>query len=173
MPGTLGHLGSRFFEVVFASPLSDAEQAMVETWLTPGLAEAFFDQSAADQRHGYEAAVVVLGEGAGPDALVAALMHDTGKRHAALGVLGRVAASVLIKLGLPLTRRMRLYRDHGVSAATELAGAGAPPLAIDFAIHHHGDRPASIPPETWELLVHADQAKATKLGRSRISSSVT
>lgn len=173
MPGTLGHLGSRFFEVLFASPLSDTERAMVETWLTAGLGRAFFDQSAADQRHGYEAGKVVLETGGGPDAIVAALMHDTGKRHAELGVLGRVAASVLIKLNLPLPRRMRLYRDHGITAATELAGMGAPPLAIDFALHHHGDRPASIPPQTWELLVRADQPKATKLGRSRISSSVT
>ncbi len=160
MPGSLGHLTGRFFDVLMARPLVSAERALVETWLTDELAEIFFDQPQYDQRHGYEAALVVLGSGLEDDALVAALMHDSGKRHSGLGILGRVTASLLIKLRLPLTGRMKLYRDHGVGAAAELAALGAPPLAIDYALHHHGERPSTIESETWGVLSDADRANA-------------
>lgn len=173
MPGSLGHLSGRFFDVLLARPLDEAEQATIGLWLTPELSEIFFSQSPTDQRHGYEAGLVVIDGGATPDVVTAAVMHDTGKRQAGLGVVGRVVASILIRLGLALTGRMRLYRDHGVLAAKELAELGAPPLAVDFALHHHRNRPASIPEETWELLQKADQAKVANLGVSRISSGAT
>ncbi len=171
MPGTLVHLSSRFFDVLLAKPLDSAERATVEWWLpTPELIGIFFDQPVADQRHGYEAALIVLQSDADRDTVVAAVMHDTGKRHASLGLVGRVVASLLIKLRLPLTERMRLYRDHEITAARELAGAGAPPLAIDFALHHHHERPDSIPTEVWETLIQADQPKAARWSISGISS---
>ena len=170
MPGTLGHLSSRFFDVLFARPLDPAERATVETWLTPDLADVFFAQPIPDQRHGYEAALHVLGAGAEPEVIIAAALHDVGKRQADLGILGRVAASLFILLRLPLTRRMQLYRDHGMTAAAELATLGAPPLAIDFALHHHSHRPPSISPATWDLLLLADQPKAAHRGGLGISS---
>ncbi len=159
MPGTLGHLSRRFFDVLFSRSLDPAERATVETWLTPDLADAFFSQSAPDQRHGYEAGLHVIAAGAEPEVVIAAAMHDIGKRRADLGITGRVIASLFIMFQLPLTRRMRLYRDHGVSAAAELAALGAPPLAIDFALHHHSVRPPSISQDTWDLLLLADQPK--------------
>lgn len=170
MPGSLGHLSSRFFDVLLSRPLDVAERATVETWLTPELADVFFAQPGADQRHGYEAGLYVIAAGAEPEVVVAAAMHDVGKREARLGVIGRVIASLLIMTGLPLTRRMRLYRDHGVMAAAELAALGAPPLAIDFALHHHSRRPPSISPGTWELLLLADQPKTAHRKRVGISS---
>lgn len=173
MPGSLGHLSGRFFDVLLARPLDEAEQATIGVWLTPELSEVFFSQSPADQRHGYEAGLIVMDGGGNSDVVTAAVMHDTAKRHAGLGVLGRVVASVFIKLGLPLTERMRLYRDHGVLAAKELAELDAPALAVDFALHHHRGRPASINEETWQLLEKADQAKAANPGMSRISSGAT
>lgn len=173
MPGTLGHLSRRFFDVLFHKPLDTAERAAVELWLPSQLAGAFFAQSAPDQRHGYEAALCVLEAGADEDVIVAAAMHDIGKGPAHLGVPGRVVASLFIKLDLPLTRRMRLYRDHGMTAAAELAALGAPPLAVDFALHHHSSRPASIPAATWDLLVLADQPKPTRRKGSGISSGAT
>lgn len=162
MPGTLGHLSSRFFDVLLARPLDDAEAAIVETWLEGGLATVFFEQGPADQRHGYEAGLSILAGGGGPDAVVAAAMHDVGKRHARLGVLGRTLASVAIKLGLPLPERVVIYRDHGLVAAEELVELRAPDLAVEFARHHHGNRPASIDPHTWDLLIVADQPKTRK-----------
>lgn len=170
MPGSLGHLSSRFFDVLLSRRLDAAERATVETWLAPDLADVFFAQPGPDQRHGYEAGLNVVAAGAEPDVVVAAAMHDVGKRQARLGIFGRVIASLLIMAGLPLGRRMRLYRDHGMTAAAELAALGAPPLAIDFALHHHSGRPSSISPETWDLLVLADQPKTAHHKRFGISS---
>ncbi len=170
MPGSLGHLTNRFFDVLLAKRLTTAERATLETWLTEDLAGIFFAQPDYDQRHGYEAGVTVLGAGLGEDAVVAAVMHDTGKRHSGLGIAGRVVASLLIKLDLGLTRRMKLYRDHGITAAAELAGYGAPSLAIDYALHHHGSRPPTISAETWAILTEADRANAGYLKKPGISS---
>lgn len=173
MPGTLGHLSSRFFDVLFARPLSSAESATVEKWLSSELADIFFDQQPADQRHGYEAGLSILSQGGDHDVVVAAVMHDSGKRHARLGIVGRTVASLLIKAGAPLTARMRTYRDHGLIAAKDLADLGAPGLAIDFALHHQGERPASIPEQTWAMLVQADQPKPRFEARRRITSRTT
>lgn len=131
-------------------------------WLTPEAGAVFFAQGDADQRHGYHAALSVVAAGvADRDVIAAALLHDVGKRHVRLGIVGRSLASVLILLRLPLGERLAAYRNHGMVGARELAGVGAPALAIDFAMHHHGSRPPTIKPETWELLVQADQPPKT------------
>lgn len=157
MPGSLGHLTRRFFDVLFATPLDSGERAAIEGWLDSGQAWVFFSQSDPDQRHGFHAALVSIAGGAEPEVVRAALLHDVGKRHARLGVLGRSLASIAIRLGLPLTRRWRFYRDHGEISARELAGLGCEALIVDFARHHHGDRPPGIPCPTWDLLQLADQ----------------
>lgn len=162
MPGSLGHLARRFFDVLLAKPLSDGEREVVDGWLTPTTAPTFFSQSDADQRHGYHAATVVRDSGVHDPAVIrAALLHDVGKRHAGLGVIRRSLASVLIRLRLPLTRRMRIYRDHGAIGATELAALGCEPLTVEFARRHHDKRPEIIEPGTWELLQLADQPPKT------------
>ncbi|MGH3651138.1 MAG: HD domain-containing protein [Acidimicrobiia bacterium] len=131
---------------------------MVSARLTPELTELFFAQNHADQRHGHHAALSVIASGVDDgEVVIAALMHDIGKRHARLGIVGRSLASAFIVLGLPLTERMTAYRDHGLIGARELESVSAPPLAIDFAIHHHRERPESIDPGTWETLIAADQ----------------
>jgi hypothetical protein len=164
MAEPFGHLVRRFFEVLFARPLTRAERAAVESWLGPEMSAPFFAQAPPDQRHGYLAALAVIARGREePDVVAAALMHDVGKRHSGLGVLGRSLASVLIRLGLPLSERMKNYRDHGIHAARELAELDAPPLAIDFALHHHGKRPPSIDPDTWRALKDADQPAKPRL----------
>lgn len=144
----------------------------MSNWLHPRLQEAFFSQSAADQRHGYHAALSVIASGVSTDdVIVAALVHDIAKRHARLGAVGRSIASVCILLGLPLTERMRMYHDHGILGARELGALGAPSLAIDFSLHHHRERPPTIDPATWDTLVEADQPPkpSAMLGR-RITS---
>lgn len=159
MPGTPGHLVKRFFDVVSARSLNASERGAVEAWLTPQLADVFFAQNAADQRHGLHAAQVVVRGGGSSDTVVAALVHDIGKRHARLGAIGRSVASILIVFRLPLTERMRAYRDHGMTGAAELERLGAPSLAIDFALHHHRRRPPTIDPDVWDLLVAADEPR--------------
>lgn len=159
MPGAWTHLAARFYDFMTASRLARSERDTVRRWLGEEAAcEAFFAQPDADQRHGLHAALHVMAESPSRlDLIRAALLHDIGKRHARLGAVGRVIASIAIRLRLPLTPRLALYRDHGPVAAGELAGLE--PLVVEFARHHHSARPASIPAPDWELLVGADRAR--------------
>lgn len=126
--------------------------------LTERMLAVFRDQPVADQRHGLDAARSVMDAGyTEGDVVVAALMHDIGKRHSSLGLVGRSTASVMIILRLPMSTRMRAYRDHGELGADELSDLDAPRLAVDFARHHHGARPTSISGPVWDALVAADQ----------------
>jgi len=168
MPGSLAHLTARFFDVLTARHLDVAERATVDLWLAPELAEVFFDQQPPDQRHGYEAALSVIAQGFDTDdVVVAALLHDIGKRHSRLGVIGRSVASLMILGRLPLSDRMTMYRDHGIIGAKELAILGAPGLAIEFALHHHGPRPVGFDPATWNALEHADEPAKARSGRGQ------
>jgi putative nucleotidyltransferase with HDIG domain len=161
MPGSPGHLSRRFVDVLFSTPLDVAERAAVENWLDSGQAWVFFSQPDTDQRHGFHAALVAIAGAGETDVIRAALLHDVGKRHARLGVLGRTFATIAIRLGLPLTTRWRLYRDHGETAARELESLGCEGVIVDFARHHHGGRPLDIPTATWNLLQLADQPPKT------------
>ncbi len=158
MPGTWAHLAKRYWEGMRSAPLSPREQAWVDSCLTDPERAAFGEQAVADQRHGYEAArgaEAVLG--ADRSAVRAALLHDIGKRHARLGLVGRAVASVAIRLRLPLWERARLYRDHGPIGAGELSAWGAEPLVVEFARSHHGTRPPDIEHAVWEALRETDK----------------
>lgn len=85
-------------------------------------------------------------------------MHDVAKRHARLGVVGRVIASVCIKLRIPVRGRFEAYRQHGPIGADELERAGSPPIVVRYARSHHGSRPPDVDVQTWALLVAADEA---------------
>ena len=169
MPGSPSHLARRFVDVLLSEPLEETELANVRGHLDDDLYAAFIDQQVADQRHAYRAAIAVQRGGHGNDVVVAALMHDLGKRRSRLGVIGRTLASILILMRLPLTRRMIAYRDHGEIGAAELEQLGAPELAVLYARHHHGDRPDAVPPDVWASLEAADEPpKAGTMVRSRI-----
>lgn len=158
MPGSAAHLFHRFFDVLASRRLTETEVDEVTRWLSPPLATIFLSQPAVDQRHGYEACHIILRSGQSrEDLVVAALTHDVAKRHARLGVIGRTLATLLISTGVRLGNRMTAYRDHGLVGARELSDAGAPPVAVAFAMHHQGERPRSITEDDWDLLVSADQ----------------
>lgn len=168
MPGSFGHLAARFFDYLRAARLTETDRQTVISILSPAESRMFFEQSDRDQAHGFDAALVVYDSGrATSERLRAALLHDVGKRNARIGVLGRVAASILIKLGWPMTGRFELYRDHGPEGAAELEAAGSPSLVVEFARAHHGPRPDTLSEEDWALLQSADVPANARLARRR------
>ena len=154
------HLAGRFLDVILARPLRPREQAEVATLLRTGAERSmYWDQARADQRHGLAAARLVRSRRPHRSDLVrAALLHDVGKRSARLGPVGRSAATILGRLGLVGPPRFAAYLDHGRIAAQELDRAGAEPLVVAFALHHHRERPEEISREDWDLLQAADRA---------------
>lgn len=156
------HLIARFFDVATASALSPAEQDEVAAWLDGRTeARAFWEQPGADQRHGLAAARYV--SRAAPDRrdlIRAALLHDVGKRHARLGLIGRSLAGAARMLGVPARGRFRVYLDHGPIGADELGRAGAEPVVVTFTRHHHDEeRPPQLADRDWRVLHAADRAR--------------
>jgi putative nucleotidyltransferase with HDIG domain len=167
MPGSWAHLAARFVDVVSSVALDPVERRTVEGWLRPGEDALFFSQSVADQRHGHTAALRI--EQRAPDRLDlirAALLHDVGKRHARLGPVGRVAASLAVRLHFPVRGRFLAYRDHGRLGAAELRDLGAEPTVVEFAEAHHEARPDAFDPTDWEALEEADAARLPRSRRS-------
>ncbi len=156
--GSWSHLIRRFFAVLAAGPLSDEEHGEVESWLDrPGEADIYRQQSVADQRHGLEAARRVAAvRGDRRDLVRAALLHDVGKRWSNLGVIGRSLASFFTKLRLPVRGSWRRYLQHGSLGAEELDRLGSGSMVVEFARHHHGNRPATFPRDEWDLLKSVD-----------------
>ncbi|HSM02843.1 MAG TPA: HDIG domain-containing protein [Acidimicrobiia bacterium] len=125
--------------------------------LSEDLARLFWSQPVADQAHAVTSArhVAELATDR-PELVRAALLHDIGKRHARLGVIGRSVASVVATLRLPLRGRFAAYIEHGEAGAAELESVGAEPLVVAFARHHHGQKPRGVAAADWDALVRAD-----------------
>lgn len=155
--GRLLHLARRFADVLRARPLGPAEQQAVAALLRCEERPLFWNQTAADQRHAYRGATRLMAEAPGRrDLARAALLHDVGKGAERLSVPGRVAAAALSLLHLPTPGRLGAYLAHSVLGADALQAAGAEPLVVDYARHHHGRRPPSAAPADWDLLARAD-----------------
>ena len=156
-PGRPAHLVRRFFGSLGTTRPSPADQLWVASLLSHDLARLFWAQPVADQAHGLSAAQRVAAASPGRDDLVrAALLHDVGKRHARLGVVGRSFASTMAILRMPIRGRYAAYLEHGEAGAAELEAAGADPMTVMFARHHHGVPPESVAKADWDLLVRAD-----------------
>lgn len=156
--GSWSHLIRRFFAVLAASPLTDEESREVESWLDRQEEVAIYrQQPVADQRHGLEAARRIAAvRSERRDLVRAALLHDVGKRWSDLGVIQRSLASFFAKVRVPVRGLWRRYLDHGSLGADELARLDAGRMVVEFARHHHGGRPDTIPLDEWELLKSAD-----------------
>ncbi|MEX0667714.1 MAG: HDIG domain-containing metalloprotein [Acidimicrobiia bacterium] len=143
--------------MVFSASLKSGEVHEIQGWLSTVESEVYFKQPSYDQRHGLEAARYLSGlQPMRRDLIRAALLHDIGKRQAGLGPIGRSLASAYIKLGGAPRGKWRSYVDHGPAAAKALEALGAEVIVIDFARHHHGQRPDSISELDWALLQQAD-----------------
>jgi hypothetical protein len=156
-PGRPVHLVGRFFGSLRSRRPTPADQSWIASVLTPAEMDLYWRQPTLDQHHGVAVARRV--EEARPGdavALRAALLHDVGKRHSSTGVIARSVASALALVRIPVTGRWRAYLDHGPLGAADLAAAGSDPLVVEFARHHHRDRPESVPAELWAALSAAD-----------------
>ena len=165
----IAHLAVRMLDVLLSRRLTPTEQAEVSGDLvSPAEQAVFWNQPRADQRHGLEAArsVGTACPGRG-DLLRAALLHDIGKRHTRLGVVGRAWAVIGTALRLPPSARVARYLDHGRLAAEELAAGDAEPLVVAYALHHHGRRPEEIAAEDWKVLQAADRARLPAVSSAR------
>lgn len=154
------HLMRRTWGSLRAVPLTPREEAEVAGLLDDQLAAIFWDQPVIDQRHGIDAAHLVLEARPGHLELArAALLHDVGKRHARLGIAGRIAATMLAVVHLPAPGRLGVYLDHADLSARDLVAAGAGEVTIDYARSQDGARPHSLSPAEWALLKEADGEK--------------
>lgn len=153
----IGHLAVRFLQTIMSKALSPEEQDRVSGWLSEGEESLFWGQQPIDQRHAFVCADFVAGEQPERrDLIRAALLHDVGKRHAHLGVVGRVVASVLALVRLPAPGRLRSYLDHGPLGAADLTMAGSEPIVVAFASGHHGTCPEGFDSDDWAVLVRSD-----------------
>ena len=159
MSSHLRHLVRRFFAALRARRLGPAEQAEVARLLRPAETRLFWRQAPTDQRHGLQCARLIADRApTRPDLARAALLHDVGKATVRLGAAARVLASGLSLLHLPAPGRLGDYLAHGPRGADELAAAGAEPLVVAYARHHHAARPSAVTTDDWGLLAAADRA---------------
>jgi hypothetical protein len=151
------HLVRRFFETLRSRPLGPLEQIEAARLLFDSEAALFWAQPAGDQRHGLACARLVEARRPGrPDLARAALLHDVGKRHAGLGVIGRSLASFLDLLHLPTPGRLAAYLAHPEVGADELERAGSEAIAVQFARNHHQSRPPAVDEDDWAVLLCVD-----------------
>jgi hypothetical protein len=169
----IGHYVRRFFTSLSSRPPTPADEAWAAAVTTPTEYALFARLSNQDRRHLIDSARQVeraLGPDPDPIWLRAALLHDVGKFHADLGVVGRAAATVAAYgcghdrvRGWPardgLRGRFGRYELHGEIGADELRAAGSPePVAEWSALHHHPDEfgRSGIPADVLAVLDAAD-----------------
>jgi len=127
-------------------------------WLLPSELTLWQRLPAADRRHAIgvaRAVAVELGPQATRPVVAAALLHDVGKLASSLGTLGRVAATIAGARTGPSSRFGR-YRRHDELGAAMLTEAGSDPLAIAWALEHHGRVATSVAPSIAAALKAAD-----------------
>jgi hypothetical protein len=169
----LGHYVRRFFTSLSRRPPPVADETWAASITTPAEYALWARLSNQDRRHLVDSARQVqaaLGPDADPVWPRAALLHDAGKYHAELGVLGRSFATVAAYgLGHDRVRtwagrsgvrgRFGRYERHGEIGADELRAVGSPePVAEWSALHHHPERFAAspIPTDVLAVLDRAD-----------------
>lgn len=141
----------------------------------PGELELWGRLACHDRRHAISVArrlerlLVGTSHAGDPRWLAAALLHDVGKLEARLGVLGRVAATLVIqgfgerevagwRAGSGWRRKASLYLAHGEIGAAMIRAAGGREEAARWAeAHHHLEMvPTALPGEVTRALAASD-----------------
>jgi hypothetical protein len=122
------HLARRWWWSLSPAPPSDADEAWVDQWLRAGERALWVQLGNADRRHAVLVArrFIARRPSATRAEMAAALLHDVGKLDSALGVTGRVVATVVGPRG----HRFRRYHDHEAIGAAMLDAAGAAPETV-------------------------------------------
>ena len=106
------HLSRRFFTSLSKRPPSTDDVAWVNEKLLANEFELWNRLKPHDQRHSIEVArrFAALHPTSTRDEVAAALLHDIGKVHSELGVMGRVVATIVGPKGT----KFREYHNHEV-----------------------------------------------------------
>ncbi len=154
----LPHLAARFLWSVRPKPLSAVDAAWVAAVLAPAEFALWQSQQLVDRVH--TVAVARRVEKADPWVVKAALLHDVGKADARLGVVGRVAATMLELVGVGrFPGRLGRYLAYPERGAELLAAIDADERVVAWAREHHRpvDHQSSIVPrDLADLLAAAD-----------------
>jgi hypothetical protein len=157
-----GHKARRFAGHLRAR-VSASERSALDGWLSPAQLGLFDSMHIADRRHGLDVAAALREQGiTDPDALLAGLLHDTGKGRT--GVWPRVAYSLGQAYGTwvwslagavpgfraPLDR----LRHHPERSAGLATAAGCSQRTVEL-IRHQDD---PVDPEFGEILRLADES---------------
>ena len=124
------HLGKRFLTSLVVRKLNDEEQQLVRSVLLENELGLWMKSMKVDQRH----SLVILKRflafmpDAGRDAQAAALLHDIGKSLLQMGILSRVAATLIG----PRTQRFSQYHRHEQLGIELLEAASCSTITIGF-----------------------------------------
>jgi hypothetical protein len=172
------HLARRFVRASWPGGPCTEDAAWVAGILDPGELELWRSLPNHDQRYTIRVARRVDDELAGTEYagdkrwLAAALLHDTGKLDAGLGVVGRSVATVMGTFAgsarvdswahaAGFRQRVAWYLRHDERGAKRIRAAGGGDEAAHWAwAHHHRDRwpESGIPTRVAEALDDADNA---------------
>ncbi|HYV60924.1 MAG TPA: hypothetical protein VFA62_12710 [Acidimicrobiia bacterium] len=172
------HLARRFVRALWPGPPRPEDVAWVAGILDPGELELWRSLPNHDQRYTIRVARLVDDELAGTEFavderwLAAALLHDTGKLDAGLGVVGRSVATVIGACtgtarvdrwaqASGFRRRVAWYLRHDERGADRIRAAGGRDEAARWAWAHHQRRrwrESGIPTPVAEALESADNA---------------
>lgn len=122
------HLAKRFVGALSNAGPSADDDEWAQSCLLPGEQALWARMPGRDQRHSITVArrFAEIRTDATRAQVAGALLHDIGKIDSALGVIGRVAAT----LTGPRTDRFRRYHDHEAIGASLAADAGSDPLTV-------------------------------------------
>lgn len=167
------HLVKRFFGALNPAGPSAADEVWVESVLGAGSGthRLWAEMSGPDRRHAVgvaQRAELAAGASSTPDLIAAALLHDVGKITSGFGTLARVPIT-LIGAGGGRSRaerwtaaggvrgRIGRYLRHPEEGSELLRSAGAPALAVAWALEHHRPPPRwTVPQAAAIILKEAD-----------------
>ncbi|GAC1317201.1 MAG: hypothetical protein NVSMB12_14770 [Acidimicrobiales bacterium] len=167
------HLARRFFGALSPAGPRPEDEAWVASMLGPasGPHRLWARMSGPDRRHAVGVARRVAQAAETPtdrDVIAAALLHDVGKIASGLGTLARVPATLVGAAGGRRKAagwaraggargRVGRYLRHPEEGAELLRAAGAPPLAVRWALEHHRPREQwTVPSTLATILKNAD-----------------